>query len=371
MSHASTARLRGGFTAVALAAALALGAPGAQAQSGGDGLLWVATYGSEIQVVRESDFSVVSRIPTQAAIPGLLTPSADGTRVFAQSIDYEYIEIFDAQARRSVDWFTLSERNTKVRIRSIAVHPDGRHMVLMLRRYEKLRDRWDVGEMELVLFDVQEKQVVRSIDWPRGEVQETASFGYSPDGEHLYFFQNQVHVYDTENYTEVDRWDYSGALGDGLGSFRFGFGATPREETGWHQGFFRMREPIQNRDVLGVARANPTTRAVEFTLLGPADLGPTSGFALSPDRRRAYAMHQEIGNYQLWSIDLQSKAMQRVFFPGRPRMSLEVSSNGRLLYIYAAGNTIDVYDAQTLALRRTVALDGDMTIGRLLIMPAR
>ena len=37
----------------------------------------------------------------------------------------------------------------------------------------------------------------------------------------------------------------------------------------------------------------------------------------------------------------------RAEFEGRPRMSLKTSTNGKILYIYNAGNTIDYYDAAT------------------------
>ena len=42
-------------------------------------------------------------------------------------------------------------------------------------------------------------------------------------------------------------------------------------------------------------------------------------------------------------------------------MSLKTSSNGKVLYIYNAGNTIDLYDAETYQYLRTITLDGDMT----------
>ncbi|MEX2467692.1 MAG: hypothetical protein WD995_12345 [Gemmatimonadota bacterium] len=359
---------------LALAVAISL-LPAAPAQgqdlSGGDDLLYFGTYGGDVYVVSESDFSVVARMPTTSGIPGGLTPSADGTRLFAQTIDYESIEVFDLDTHTSIDAFTLSERNTRARIRSIAVHPDGRHVVIMLRRYQKLRDRWDIGDMELVLYDMTEDRIVQDVPWPDGEPMENASFSYSPDGSHLYFFMDEVRIYDAETYTEVDRWDYSDVLDQGLGDFRFGFSATPREEEGWHAGFFRIQEEIQDRTVLGVARANPTEREVEFFVLGPAESGPSGSFALAPDRAHAYALHQEIGNYQLWRIDLETREAHHVLFAGRPRMSLEVSSNGELLYIYTAGNTIDVHDAESLERLHTVELDTDMTIGRIWILPSR
>ena len=42
-------------------------------------------------------------------------------------------------------------------------------------------------------------------------------------------------------------------------------------------------------------------------------------------------------------------------------MALRTSSNGKLLYIYQAGNTIDLYEAATYKYLRTITLDADMT----------
>jgi hypothetical protein len=48
-------------------------------------------------------------------------------------------------------------------------------------------------------------------------------------------------------------------------------------------------------------------------------------------------------------------------FSGRPRMALRTSSNGKVLYIYQAGNTIDLYEATTYKYLRTITLDADTT----------
>lgn len=42
-------------------------------------------------------------------------------------------------------------------------------------------------------------------------------------------------------------------------------------------------------------------------------------------------------------------------------MALRPSSNGQILYVYRAGNTIDLYEAATYRYLRTITLDGDMT----------
>jgi hypothetical protein len=49
-------------------------------------------------------------------------------------------------------------------------------------------------------------------------------------------------------------------------------------------------------------------------------------------------------------------------------MALRVSSNGRLLYIFQAGATIDVYEAATYKYLRTIEMNADQTTN-LFILP--
>ena len=50
-------------------------------------------------------------------------------------------------------------------------------------------------------------------------------------------------------------------------------------------------------------------------------------------------------------------------------MGLDISADGTKLYVHIAGNTIDVYDAETFSLLRTVEFDEDMTLGYRAIIP--
>jgi hypothetical protein len=93
-------------------------------------------------------------------------------------------------------------------------------------------------------------------------------------------------------------------------------------------------------------------------------------FSITPDRKRAYGLSQNIGEYEFWTFDLENRrVLSRTPFQGRPRMSLRASSSGAIVYIYQAGNTIDLYDAATLKLLRTITLDGDMSTPLILLPP--
>ena len=95
---------------------------------------------------------------------------------------------------------------------------------------------------------------------------------------------------------------------------------------------------------------------------------------MAPDRKRGYGLvqgggSQQIGRYEFWAFDVaQRKLLSRTPFDGRPRMALRVSSNGKLLYVFQAGATIDVYDAATYKQLRTIEMNADQTTS-LFILP--
>ena len=89
---------------------------------------------------------------------------------------------------------------------------------------------------------------------------------------------------------------------------------------------------------------------------------PPPTFTLAPGRKIGSGLFQDIGRYEFWKFDLEHRKLaSRTEFKGRPRMALKTSSNGKVLYIYQAGNTIDLWDADTFQYLRTITLDGDMT----------
>jgi len=70
----------------------------------------------------------------------------------------------------------------------------------------------------------------------------------------------------------------------------------------------------------------------------------------------------QIGHYEFWTFDLVERRLENCkVFEGRPRMALRPSTNGQILYVLSAGNTIDLYEASTYRYLRTITLDGDMT----------
>ena len=189
---------------------------------------------------------------------------------------------------------------------------------------------------------------------------------FSPDGKLLYFFGDDVLILETQNFTEVDTWALSRPIESGLGRISFGQVDDFNEDPGFFTGLFTIQDPVQNRRIMGIGRVNLVGKSIDFTPIGPAE---GVGFAMAPDRKRGWGLMQQIGRYEFWAFDVtQRKLLSRTEFQGRPRMALRVSSNSRLLYVFQAGSTIDVYDSTSYKLLRTIEMNADQTTN-LFILP--
>ncbi|MFM8534405.1 MAG: hypothetical protein ACKOEC_12610 [Acidimicrobiia bacterium] len=368
MTRHPTAKLRA-FLLAAAWLALVAGESWAQKplpSSGGDHQLYIGTYAGTIQIFDEATEAKSGEIKLRTGIPRALTLSQSRKTFYVLDSTNEKVEIVDIAARASVEMFTLSEGNKQVRIRGLQVDPLERFLILLTRSATKQIDRWEIGEISMQFYDLAQKKVTRTIPWPRGEEREFVNIRFSPDGKLLYFFGEDVLILETTNFTEVDTWPLSRPIEPGLGRVNFGAVDDFNEDPGFFTGLFTTQDPIQNRRTMNLGRVNLAAKTIDLTPVGPAE---GVGFAMAPDRKKAYGLMQQIGRYEFWSFDVpQKKLLNRTAFEGRPRMALRVSSNGRLLYVYQAGATIDVYDAATYKLLRTIQMNADQTTS-LFILP--
>ena len=336
--------------------------------SAGDGTLYLGGFPSRIFVIDEATTSVVDQIAVPHGSPRAMVVSEDGERFYFLDPTMQYLTTVDVASREVTDSFNLSEGNRTVRIRGFRVAPDGRTAILTLDTAVKRIDRFEIEPYRLVEVDLATHEILQDLPWPTGEPTPRSSFLYSPDGEYVYHFGRDVIILETEGFTEVDRWSLREPVQPGVGPIRFGFSTDLiYEEPGFFTNLFTLHDEAQDRDLMGVARIDLPNREVDFYTLGPSR---GIQFALAPGRRTAYGLQSSIEGYEFWTFDLEQRSIgNRRQVAGRPRMALDVSTNGEVLYISSAGNTIDFYDAASFDYLDTLALDGDMTSG-LIIIPS-
>jgi hypothetical protein len=330
------------------------------AATAGNGTLIIGAYPKQFWIIDEATEKIVGTIPFQSGIPRRTALSRDRKRFYTVEAAMEKVEILDIAARKTVDTFSLSEGSRKVRIRSVEPDPLQRFVMLVTASATKLVDRFEVGSPTLVQYDLKEHKIVRTVPWPNGEERQNANIQFSPDGKLMYLFTDQdVLIYETSGFTQVDKWELSKPIEEGFGRLEMGSRDVFNDEPGFYTGIFNVSDPVQHRRMMGIARVNLAAKSVDFYTLGPST---GVSFAMAPGRKLAYGLFEDIGRYEFWKFDLEHRRFAgRTEFKGRPRMGLKTSSNGKVLYIYVAGNTIDLYDAETYQYLRTITLDGDMT----------
>jgi len=328
--------------------------------SGGDGTLYVGTYARQILVLDEATMQVRDTIRVTVGIPEL-SLSFNRKNLYVSDPRNEKLEIIELATKRQVASFTLSNDSTKVQMWGFSLDPKERFAVLLVKTYTKQRDRFEIGPPTLLRYDLAKRAVTDTIPWPKGEEREFAQIIFAPAGDLMYFLTgDDVLIYDTNTLKQVDRWEISKTLfEEGLGRIAFGFPYDVYEEPGFYTGLFRTTDPVNRRAQMGVARMDLVHRQLDFYSLGPSQ---AVSFRLAPDKKKAYGIHSEVGNYQFWTFDLEGRrVVSKTEFQGRPRMGLVVGSNGSQLYITTAGSTIDRYSTTDFKLLGTVNLGADMT----------
>ncbi|HUR32343.1 MAG TPA: hypothetical protein VM032_01015 [Vicinamibacterales bacterium] len=334
----------------------------------GTGTLYIGVFPDHFKVIDEATGKITGTIPYKSGMPRRTAMTRDRKRFYTVEAQMEKVEIIDIASRSTVDAFTLTEGNRHVRIKTLEPDPQHRFVMMVVRPYVKQVDRFVIEPSALVQYDLASKTIVNTIPWPNGEERENANIQFSPDARLMYLFSEQdVLIYDTATFKQVDKWELSRPVEEGFGAFEFGQTDAGNDEPGFYTAMFQVQDPVQKRRMMGIGRVNLAAKKVDFYTLGPAQ---QVGFTMTPGRKLAYGLFNDIGHYEFWRFDLEGRKVgARVEFAGRPRMSLKASTNGKVLYIYNAGNTIDLYEADTFKYMKTITLDGDVT-SDLFVVPA-
>lgn len=349
--------------ALVAAAPATVAGPAAPNLTGGTGTIYLASYAKQLVAIDEATEKVVAEVPLKNGLAWSMRASHDATRFYVQSADQEHFEVFDIAARRTIDTFTLGGPNAHVRALAYDVDPQHRFMVVVARTARKLVDRFEIGEPAFIQYDLREHTIVRSIPWSTDPEPRYywLNLRFSPDGRLLYVFADKIYIYDAASLRQIDSWDLSLPNESGMGRLDLGSMDDTNDEPGFFTALFTTADPVQHRRQLVVGRVDLARKQIDMFPVGPEPDYRELSFALGADRKFGYVLLEDIQRFEFWTLDLAAKRLQnRVPFESRPRMALRSSSNGKIVYIFEAGNTIDLYEAAGFKYLRTIRLNGDM-----------
>jgi len=338
-------------------------------------MLYIGTWPNKILVIDEAQGKVVDQITLNTGTPQGLTLSYDKKKIYATTWQ-SGIEVIDLATRQVTNYFRLNEGNRTVRIFGFTPDPQDQLLYTTIRVAIKQVDRFEIEKPKFAVIDLQQKKITKTFDFPK---EHDTPFGFnagyrvSPDGKLLYVFKEDVLIFDLKDFKQVDKIELSKPLHPGLFPIRMGSGNDPNEEPGVVTSVFNTTDQVVRRPIFGIARLDLTTRNVDFTPIGPATTGMT-GLQLTPDRKIGYTVaFQGSGatrRTEFWVFDIATRKLVKKYeFPTRTRFSFALSGNGKQLYIYGAGPTIEIYDAETFKQQRIITFDGDATTGMLVLRP--
>jgi hypothetical protein len=338
------------------------------------GLMYVGTLDHKLLILNERSGDIVGEIPLDG-IPRTTVLSADKTKLHIVTTQMQ-VETVDLAARKVISSFPLSDGKSSPRMArgaggrafsGLAVDPAGRYLYATISLTVKEIDQFRTDPPQFVQIDLQDKKISKALPFPKGYDQGfgfSATYKISPDGKLLYVFDGDIVVFELATLKEVDRILLNEPEFPGASPYRLTASDDPNEEPGMVTTVFTSVDPIVHKETIGLGTINLNTRKVDYHAIGPAF--PMNGFLLTPDHKLGYSLMinrtgaNRESEWWVWDIAAQ-KVIKKVPVPPRISFRFGMSSDGKMIYLYGAGSTIEFFDADTLQSTKLLYLNKDTT----------
>jgi hypothetical protein len=337
--------------------------------------LFLGAYPTQVLVFDDAKGQMEARIQLVTGLPTSMSISLDRKTLYVTTNDHDGIEVIDVATRKVTNHFVLDTPTVKYRLNGVTADPTGKFLYCVTTQIDKLADHFEVARPKYTVIDVAAQKIAKTVEIEKEDLPgNTGFFGrfgfeVSPDGKYLYQFRDKVAILDAATMKVVQRIEL--AKPDDPMIQRIGFGEQLDSllKPGFHISLFNESDPFVHHSVFGIGRFDLNSRGVDFTPIGPA-VDEMSGLQVSPDMKNAWTMATlggELGNKrcEFWHFDLATnKIKDKAEFPCRTNEFSNhfiLSHDGKKLYTYGNGYTIDVYDSATLKHEGTWDLNSDVT----------
>jgi hypothetical protein len=359
------------------------GAAAGQMTSAGQ-FMYIGTLNKKLLVIDENKEDVVDEIAL-GGIPRSTALSADRKKLYVFTTQM-LLETVDLTTRKVVSSFSLADPRSRPRFQAtapdrillggggntrysgVAVDPTGRYIYTTMKVVLKDIVEYKIEPPQFVAIDLQDKKIAKSWPFPKDLDQGfgfNATYKVSPDGKLLYVFQDDILIFDLSTFKQVDKIELAQPPYPGATPYRLAANDDSMDDPGNVTSVFTSVDSIVRKGTLGMASIDLNTRKVDYFPIGP--LLPMMGFQLSPDRKRGYSVMPKIstgGNrdteWWVWDIPTHT-VIKKKTFESRPTFRFSVGGDGKRLYLYGAGSSLEIFDAETLESKKLIFLNRDTT----------
>ncbi len=309
-------------------------------------------------VIDTSRDEIVAQIPTKGRSPKEIIPAPDGKHVFLTSDGRALIEVINVPERKVEEVIDLAQPGIKVNIFGIALSRKGDRLFAHIRPVKELPDEYVALPPEIWTIDLATHEKKKLMDAPDAVV----SLFVPKDPNRLIAWGKDVYFIDLAKRQVVE-------------TFPMRTGLTPDQAPMDTLPFFNQFEqsgivsmpyfatnPLTHKMVVGMVNLDLDTDKLDLFELGPAI--PLYSSVISPDHSRGYMVMN-----QLVAVDLKQKKIAEVQDTDRTTYVINISRDGKKVYLPSAGPYLNVYDAQSLKLIHRIDLPGDPSSSQFRALP--
>lgn len=286
----------------------------------------------------------VIQLDEAGPLPQLPVVSKDGSRAYVTVNMLESIVIVDLVEGKTIGRIEMSSTEERVKgMFGMDLSPDGTTLVVYQSPVKMLADEFQVQPTRLAFYDAETGDLRSTAEVPR----QITLVAWSKDGSRIYGLGRKMYVFDAtgtlieekpihgwepETYAQPDvldvwsQFEQSGVI------------ATP---------FYTVRLDLPADDPT-IYRTGILTQDIESGEMTMKEVEPTDIFyfstAVSPtDKNRVFGAYNSLSSFDL----AEGKPLKRVPLP-HSYYSVNVSSDGKTVYLGGAMSDVAAYDAETL-----------------------
>jgi len=328
----------------------------ARAQAAQQEFMVMGIHPHALIVLDTSKDDVVAEIPLRGRAPKEIAGTRDGRHLYVTTEGRSQIEVVDFPSRKVEDVIDLAPPGYKFVIYGLTLSRDEKVLYAHVKPVRLLPDEYQAEPPEILAYDLSTHKSHKVAVVPEG----VAALVALADGKRLLAWGRDLFFIDiaqgkiTETFGLQTPSPDHGVLNT-LPLF------VQYDQANVFSVPYYTTNPLNGKDVMGLVDVDLETGLPSVIELGPAI--PLYSTVLSPDRMRAYSVMN-----QLVAVDLEEKRVTNVVNLDRTKYVINISGDGRKLYVSGAGPFMDIYDAQTLKPIKKIELSGDGSVTSLRVL---
>jgi len=344
------------FALVLLGTALLLASGGAPAL--GKDILLQGMLHNKFNVLDGDKDEIVATIETRGKkVTNFTWDPKDLDKVYCITDWGQQIEQLDLAGKKVVRTFRLGGGGVKVRALDIELNPANPNLLYAL----SLRQRWLSDEIvdmtpAVLVFDLTTEKVVKEIEIPRGCTN--IFFGY--DGSEFYVTGRDVYVFDPMTGKQVNLLGLAHPTTTGvdpqisLNIWRL------HDQSGMAMVLVGSLATANNLPYQGYYTIDLKKKSTEGSMKLVTDIGPLYNqfsAVVSPDRKYYYMVLNKVEKRDFATNRLLATAdVDKSYY------TIQISSDGKKVYLGGGGDSILVYDTETMKLLKRLDTPGDAVL---------